>query len=125
MVILFYYDPSETSWFPPCLFHHYTGLYCPGCGTTRALHQLTHGHLLAALDYNPFMVLAIPFLVYALLSEFLHQMLGRRLPRVFKSWWWGWMVVGMVLAYWVLRNLPYWPFNYPGALKHRKLSHLF
>lgn len=112
VVVIFFFDPSEASWFPPCLFHHVTGWYCPGCGTTRAVHQLVHGRLLAAFDYNPLMVLTLPFIFYALLSEVRYQVKGRHLPQIFRAWWWSWMVVGIVLAYWVLRNIPVYPFSY-------------
>lgn len=40
--------------FPPCLFHLLTGLYCPGCGGTRAVITLSQGKLLTSVLYHPF-----------------------------------------------------------------------
>lgn len=37
----------------PCMFHTITGLYCPGCGGTRAVKQLLHGNLLMSFQYHP------------------------------------------------------------------------
>ena len=37
----------------PCLFHLLTGLYCPGCGGTRALRALLAGDLALSLRYHP------------------------------------------------------------------------
>ncbi len=37
----------------PCIFHSVTGLYCPGCGGTRALRLLLHGDILQSLYYHP------------------------------------------------------------------------
>lgn len=37
----------------PCLFHLLTGLYCPGCGGTRAVWYLLHGQILKSLQYHP------------------------------------------------------------------------
>lgn len=34
------------AYYPPCAFHMLTGLYCPGCGGTRAVRALMHGRLL-------------------------------------------------------------------------------
>jgi hypothetical protein len=51
-VLLFAFDPAETAIFPPCVFHLATGLLCPGCGLTRALHELLHGNLAAAMELN-------------------------------------------------------------------------
>ena len=37
----------------PCLFHLVTGLYCPGCGGTRAVRYLLHGQMGMSFRYNP------------------------------------------------------------------------
>lgn len=51
----------------PCLFHEWTGLYCPGCGGTRAVKALLGGHPLLSFLYHPVVpycaVLAVWFLI--------------------------------------------------------------
>ena len=44
--IVYAFDPSTARFYPPCVFHSLTGLQCPGCGGTRALHALlvSRGH---------------------------------------------------------------------------------
>ena len=37
----------------PCVLYAYFKLYCPGCGGTRAVMNLMHGHLLESLWYHP------------------------------------------------------------------------
>jgi len=66
-VYLYVFEPGKTGLFPPCLFRALTGLTCPGCGSTRAIHQILHGHFATAFMLNPLFLLAIPFLLYALL----------------------------------------------------------
>jgi hypothetical protein len=39
-----------------CIFHHVTGLQCPGCGMTRAFHSITHGDIVTAFGFNIFAV---------------------------------------------------------------------
>ncbi|MEI6219564.1 MAG: DUF2752 domain-containing protein [bacterium] len=46
-----------------CMFRHWTGLPCPGCGITRAFCAIGHGELRAAWDYNP---LSLPFYAAAI-----------------------------------------------------------
>ena len=36
-----------------CLFRLLFGIYCPGCGGTRSVNALLHGHLLESLWYHP------------------------------------------------------------------------
>jgi hypothetical protein len=59
-LLLFLIDPATQPLLPPCLFHAFTGLYCPGCGATRALHQMANGNLVAALRLNALIVLGLP-----------------------------------------------------------------
>lgn len=49
----------------PCLFRFFTGLYCPGCGGTRAVLALLSGDLKASIYYHPF----VPYAALALLVE--------------------------------------------------------
>ena len=37
----------------PCALYTVAGIYCPGCGGTRAVNHLIHGHLLKSLWYHP------------------------------------------------------------------------
>jgi len=37
-----------------CVFHAVTGLPCPGCGLTRSLASVSHGHVGDAFRYHPF-----------------------------------------------------------------------
>ncbi len=59
-MILFLNDPARCAWYPPCLWHRLTGLYCPGCGSTRALYCLAHGDIAGACRKNLLLVLALP-----------------------------------------------------------------
>lgn len=41
---------------PPCIFHKVTGLYCLGCGGTRAVFALVRGNIIKSLFFHPFVV---------------------------------------------------------------------
>src|SRR6059036_559562 len=58
--VLFCFDPSHYPFYPVCFFHKSTGLLCPGCGSLRAMHQLLHGHVAAAMHFNALLVLSLP-----------------------------------------------------------------
>jgi Protein of unknown function (DUF2752) len=109
------FDPNMAgSFFPPCLFHTLTGLYCPGCGLTRALHALVHFDLPRALAMNLLIVLSLP----ALGLMALHGLNGGRLlpaaiARVlFNGGYW----IAALLMFGVLRNLPWFAWLAPGGL---------
>ena len=109
--ILFAFDPRQHTFYPACPLHKLTGLSCPGCGSLRALHQLSHGHFVEALRLNPPLVVALPFLFWMFLRRVARETGVRPLPPVSLPQRWGWMLLGVVLVYSLLRNLPFAPFS--------------
>ena len=54
---------------PPCVFHSLTGLYCPGCGGTRACRLLLSGHIFQSFLYHPGVLLAAALYVWFMVSH--------------------------------------------------------
>ena len=52
-------DPHVHGTWGFCVFRSITGLPCPGCGGLRAVNDLAHGHLGAALASNAWVVLSL------------------------------------------------------------------
>jgi hypothetical protein len=109
-LILQRFDPNSVgNRFPKCVFFSLTGLWCPGCGMTRAVHALAHADFARAFSMNPLMMTLLAISPVPL------------------SWHWGWrprafVPVMRVLAepkvwlvllpgFWIARNLPWWPFT--------------
>jgi hypothetical protein len=59
-VLLALYPPNRYSFYPLCPIHQLLGIECPGCGATRALAALLHGHLREALHFNALFVVLLP-----------------------------------------------------------------
>ncbi len=118
LLLLRVFDPATSDVFPPCPLHYFTGLYCPGCGSLRAMHQLLHGNLRQAWALNPMAVLLLPFVAYGLTSEALLQLRGRGLPHLFLPASWIRALGVAIVLFGIARNLPVHPFDLlaPGAL---------
>ena len=58
-----------------------TGWDCPGCGTLRAAHQLTHGNLAAAWRLNPLAVALAPVAFWLGLRELAWQLARKKMAR--------------------------------------------
>ena len=107
--LVYLVDPRLPGNYPPCLFLAFTGCYCPGCGTLRALHRLLHGDLVGALGYNPLAILMLPFLIIVG-GDALARACGRPLlplfnvpPRM------AWGLLAGILLFWTLRNIQVYP----------------
>ena len=92
--ILYRFDPVTTRGFPQCVFHSLTGLQCPGCGTTRALHALLHGNVAAAWHFNAALFFFVPFASAA-----------RVWPRFATRPATAWFAVAATIAWWIGRNV--------------------
>ena len=90
-----------------CPFYRLTGLYCPGCGSGRAVQALYHGHLIQAVRYNILLpVLGLPSLA-VLTHEYLRVVFpALKLRPVYVSQAAVKAVIVIVIAFWVLRNVP-------------------
>lgn len=62
-----------TTFLYPCLFHQMSGLYCPGCGATRAVQSLLEGHFISCFFYHPFVFYCFVLYVLFMGSHTLEQ----------------------------------------------------
>lgn len=106
-IVYFYFDPSSSKLFPRCLFLETTGVKCPGCGSQRAVHALLHGQVGEAWHYNAMLVVAIPLIGFYLLVSVLQER-WQRLYRVLFSRVVLLSLVGLIVLWWVLRNVAGW-----------------
>lgn len=109
--VLYRYNPLQVHFYPRCPLYVTTGIYCPGCGALRAGHALLHGHLLTALDYNALLVLAAPFLAWALAAQAIEAVTGRRIPVHRLSGRESKAIMWLFIAFMVLRNIPVFPLS--------------
>ena len=99
-VLLFFYPADQYDFWPKCMFYQCTGFYCPGCGNTRALSALLHGHFFESLNKN---ILFIPFVITAIVTVIY--------PRIAYNRIFVWSLVVVVILFFILRNIPYYPFT--------------
>lgn len=98
------FDPF-TQDVPLCPLHVLTGLDCPGCGATRAVHALLAGDPLLALHSNALIVLAMPVVLALYVRWIVDRVCGRgRIIDPPKG-----MLLGLgalVVVFTIARNLP-------------------
>ena len=107
-VALFFLNPSEHSFFPKCALYMATGFSCPGCGSTRALYQLTHGDVLEAMRLNPGLMALITLGITDYVRFVVSVIRGNPFQTLFGRLKLLSALMGVMLVYGVIRNLP-WP----------------
>ena len=92
---------------PDCYFETITGLYCPGCGSTRAIRALLNGQIKQAFLFNPLLFILGPPSVFVVIYEYLRFVFPKmQLKPVILPWKLERVIVAIILVYWVLRNIP-------------------
>ena len=99
-------NPLRETVFPPCPLHATTGLWCPGCGATRASYLLFRGDVASALHFNALWVVLAPLALYkavAYAGEAFGVRWVRRIPLsrpVIVA------LIASLIGFGVVRNLP-------------------
>lgn len=80
-----------------CGLREFCGIYCPGCGGTRAIEYFLHGDVLSSFYYHPFVPYAIVMYVVFMIRNTLHYLWpGRFKVMEFKT---AYAVIALVLIF--------------------------
>lgn len=110
--LVFFFDPAVTPFYPGCAFHRLTGLNCPGCGATRGLYALLHGHWRQAWQDNALFLVTLGAALLRAGWLGLAWVRARPVASLIPTWSLIlWLVLALVFG--VVRNLPVGAFLSP------------
>lgn len=109
--VFFVLDPTRSAFFPQCPFYRLSGLYCPGCGSQRAIHSLLHLDFAGVVNHNLLFLPAALLLVYHYSYTWMNKIFGYGLPNLLYKKATPWAILGAILLFGLLRNLPWHPFS--------------
>ncbi len=104
-------NPSEVDFLPKCPLYAITGIYCPGCGSQRATHELLNFNITGVLEQNVLYFIGLLVFGYHLTVTGLRVFFKKNIynylyhpntPRI---------ILVVVILFWILRNIPAYPFN--------------
>lgn len=97
---------SFGSYMYACVLHTLTGLYCPGCGGTRAIMFLLHGDFLRSFLYHPLVPYAAAVYGWFMISQTI-QRLSRNRIRIGMHYRdiYLWLALILLTASFVIKNL--------------------
>lgn len=108
IVIYYHVDPVDTQWVPKCFVKTLTGYDCPSCGVQRMLHSVLNGRFIEAFWLNPFMCVALPYLLL-LFVVYLDK--GKTIIKLRMICHHRIVVLGYVVLFfiwWFVRNTEWW-----------------
>ena len=91
----------------PCFINLITGLYCPGCGGTRAIKSLLRLDILQAFRYNSLIITILPFAILYIIYKYIFNG-KKKVP----DWVWiSLLIIAMIFG--IIRNIPLFHFLAP------------
>lgn len=89
----------------PCLFYTFLGMYCPGCGGTRAITALLHGQLLQSVWYHP----VVPYTAVMFLGFMITHTLEKLHVARIHGWkfhdWYIYVALVIIVVNFILKNV--------------------
>ena len=92
----------------PCIFNKVTGLYCPGCGITRAIRALLKGNIAESFHNNALLYTVLPVVG---IVEIIYRLTNRKYKKMYNII----LILALIsaLVFGVLRNIPQFSFLAP------------
>lgn len=109
--LYFFINPSEHDFFPKCPFYSFTGIYCAGCGSQRAIHQIINGNIFTGVRHNYLLVLVFGVLSYKAIIYLLNKINKKTFSDIFHKPIATKIILVLVLLFWLLRNIRAFPFT--------------
>jgi hypothetical protein len=96
---------------PKCILYGTTGIYCPGCGSQRATHQLLNFNIFGILQHNVLYFISLVILGYHLIVLIINAMFKKNIYNYVYHPKTPLAILVFIIIFWILRNIPYYPFN--------------
>lgn len=109
--IYLFINPSEVDFLPKCPLYFTTGLYCPGCGSQRATHQLLNLNIAGVLQQNLLYFFGIIVFIYHYSIVGMHHFFKKDYYNYLNHPKTPIIILIFVILFWVFRNIPIYPFN--------------
>ncbi len=110
-ILYFFVNPSDVNFFPKCPLYVTTGIYCPGCGSQRATHQLLQFNLFGVLQQNVLYFIGILVLGYHGTITILNIYFKKHIYNYIYHPKTPIIILVIIIIYWVARNIPVYPFT--------------
>lgn len=111
LALYVFWNPTDTNVFPKCPFYMATGIYCPGCGSQRAAHQILNGNIIEGIRHNYMIALLAIVLLYQGFLYVLNEHLGKNMINLLHKSKVTNGILVLVVLFWILRNINVFPFT--------------
>jgi len=111
IVLYFLVNPRNVELFPKCPLYVTTGIYCPGCGSQRAIHHLLNFNFYGVVQQNILFIFGLLIIIYFWTIKGLNLIFNKKYYNYIYHPKTPIIILIFVVLFWILRNISYYPFN--------------
>lgn len=100
----------------PCMFHLFTGLHCPGCGSGRMILSIFRLDFYQAFRYNPVVFIMLPIFAGIFIRHLIRYLRGKEatVPKLEKAILILLLIVLVIFG--IARNFPFFSYLAPTSV---------
>ena len=110
VLLYFLVNPKNVELFPKCPLYATTGIYCPGCGSQRAMHHLLNFNFYGVVQQNILFIFGILTVTYYWTIKVLNLIFNKKYYNYIYHPKTPVLILIFVILFWILRNISYYPF---------------
>lgn len=97
-----------------CVLFNFTGVYCPGCGGTRAFFALFMGHPLLSLYFHPLILYVMLLFIWYMISNTI-EYLSKGKVKIGSHYhhWYVYAALAIIGIHWIRINIFWLAFQVP------------
>jgi hypothetical protein len=88
-----------------CRLYTACGLYCTGCGGTRAVRELLSGHIISSFRYHPIVLYAAYLYLYFMVSFICERVSRGKIKVIRFSPMHGYIAIAIIVVQCVVKNM--------------------
>lgn len=108
--IIYLYFFNNINIFSCSIYNHF-GIYCPGCGCTRAFNELIHLNILKSVYYNPAVLYGVSMSILYVFTQTIDRILKREKHIMPYSNLYLYIGIAILIINWIVRNILLFSFN--------------
>lgn len=105
LIFIHYFHLDLLKIFPPCPFYETTHYYCFGCGGTRAVNAILHGHFIKSFLYHPFVIYATVVVCFFMISHTLSIITKNRVKAMIFNPGYFYFGAAMIIIQCIIKNI--------------------
>lgn len=111
IIAILYFYFNHSTFFLKCPLYSTTGVYCPGCGSQRAFHDLLHFDFMGVVKQNILFLFGILLTAYYFIIIAINKLFDKNVKSFLSHKKAPIIILVFLIIFWVLRNIPVYPFT--------------